>query len=319
MQKKGIIFLLFCGIVLLAGCAEPESETALNSDLIGTVSDINALQQEQGRLVKYTLEVPKGLVNIEIQATVTVPETAVEEGKFEWALPTVEEIEEVFTDGKKMEPDTSEYQENSWRITSTEEGETVTEMGYFITSDTHEGVFQNNSLKSTVDCPYTDENCQDETFADKMQELTEQTESVYEKFGMQVKVKDREIGMDNNQYMANIWGISLLDDVPIIICNYGFADNACFIADDGVSYMSFRGSFTKKNAQEVPVISIDELLCELEKEAEAGAIQAGETITEITLAYCIDYNSQTFYPVWCLYGESNLMQIAVDAQTGEII
>lgn len=120
-KPKRATVLLACGALTLAGCAEPESEievTINSAQAAEYVSDKKTIEKEQGRLVECTFETPENLLNIEIQAVVTVPETAIEEGEFEYSLPSVEQIEEIFTEGEKLEWVSSDDQEEVWGIAS---------------------------------------------------------------------------------------------------------------------------------------------------------------------------------------------------------
>ncbi len=179
--------------------------------------------------------------------------------------------------------------------------------------------FENMSVRDIVDplytTSYTDETCLDEEMANQMQELTEKASSVCEEFGMDVRLWYRDILVENGYYLAGIYMLSLLDSVPLV--SDGFITSYCNLSDEGIAGMSFAGCFTKKNAQEVSVLSIDQLLKILEEKAGAGEIDMGEEITSITLAYHMDFTNGTFYPVWCLYGGT--LDIQVDAQTGEIL
>ncbi len=316
--KKRMIFLLFCGIFLLSGCAEPEQEPVYDSALLEDTSDASALLEEQGRLVQCTFETPEEVwMDLEIDAVVTVPETAVEAGEFEYTLPTVEQIEKLLIDGEKMQPNTADFLEESWLIDS---GDGTGSIYYYIEPVYHMSRFTNMSVRDIVDplytTYYTDETCLDEEMAEQMQELTEKASSVYEAFEMDVRLWYRDIKVENGYYLAGIEMISLLDSVPLVSDDI-FMTSFCNLSDEGIAGMSFAGCFTKKNAQEVSVLSIDQLLKILEEKAGAGEIDMGEEITSITLAYHMDFTNGTFYPVWCLYGGT--LDIQVDAQTGEIL
>lgn len=323
-RRKKIAAGLICGIFAVSGCAVPETEEDMKntyvSEQVEELSDVNNLLEEQGRSVNCTLATPEGLLDIEIQATITIPETTVEEGEFEQTLPSVDQIEDVFTNGEKMEQNTSEELTVTgsleWEIPLDIDGE-LYQMSYLVNQEYHMGRFRNTSIKDMADYPYTEENCPDEVMAEKMQELTQQVENIYEQFGMKVKPWMREIGKEDEQYMAYIIELSIIDDIPLVTSDYGFVTNNCFISEEGVSSITFEGSFMTKNTQEVSVMSIDDLLEVLTVRAESGEIGAGETITEITLAYCLDFESQTFYPVWCLYGDT--VDICINAQTGEVV
>lgn len=318
-KKKRAAVLLICGVLALAGCAEPETENTFESSQVEAALDADNLQEEQGRLVNCTFEIPgeEGF-EIEIQAVVTVPETVIETGEFEQTLPSVEMIEECLTNGEKMIKSTSDDIEDKWEIEADADSGTAYKMSYFIEADAHISHFSNASVKNMADFPYTDETCPNTIMAEKMQSLTVQAENIYEKMGMQVKLWDRDIGVENDRYMAKIKEISLLDGIPLVWRNGNFITSSCFIADDGVSSMTFAGSFTKKNTKGVSVISIDDLLGVISAKVEGGEIVFVEKeITSITLAYCMDFGSQTFYPVWCLCGD--FLDVCINAQTGEVV
>lgn len=316
--KKIIIFLLCCVFSVLSGCSEPETEDSITQVSVQTekMSDLNAQQEEQGRFVRCTFETPEEISkDIEMQAVVSVPESVIEEGEFDQTLPTVEQIEEMFTDGQKMEPDSSDFWNEHWSMEPDENSEYAFKMTYYTTS--RMGHFQNSEAPELASYPYTDETCQDEAMANKMQELTEQAETVYESVGMRVKYSERYIGMDDGKYMVFVTEVSCLDGVPLVWDTYNFVTNGCFIGEGGVSSMTFAGSFAKKNTRKVSVISVNDLLDIVKEKAEAGEFVSGEIITSITLAYYLDYGSHTFYPVWCLSGD--FIEICINAQTGEIV
>lgn len=318
-MKKSIL-LLACMAGILAGCAEPELETVYDSSQTENLSDINILQEEQGRAVNCSFETyGEDVPDVVIQATVTVPETAVIEGEFEYSLPSVEKIEEVLTGGEKMEKGPAEYSTEVWRIKSDDGGNSIDKMQYSVSPDIYHATFFNSLVKCPVNFPYTDENCPDEETARKLQELTDLTISIYEKLGMQVKLFDRSIAKEEGKYVAQVEVVSRIEDVPLVRENYVFVSNLCSIAEDGVESMAFAGSFTPKNTQEVSVISIDQLLKIVEEEAAAGDVEAWKTITGITLAYCVDYDTRTFYPVWCLSDNIYGADICINAQTGEVV
>lgn len=319
--KKSIL-LLACMAGILAGCAEPELETVDNSAQTEkeNLSDINVLQEEQGRVVNCSFETyGEDVPDVVIQATVTVPETVVKEGEFEYSLPSVEKIEEVLTGGEKMEKGPAEYSTEVWRIKSDDGGDSMDEMRYSVSLGIYHASFSNNLVKDTANFPYTDENCPDEETTRKLQELTDQTISIYEKLGMSVKLSNRCIAKEDGRYSANVEVISQIEDVLLIKESYSFVTGGCFIAEDGVSSMEFAGNFTPKNTKEVSVISIDQLLKIVEEKAAVGDVEAWKTITGITLAYCVDYDTRTFYPVWCLSDNIYWADICINAQTGEVV
>lgn len=321
-KKKRAAVLLICGVLTLAGCAEPEKETGENfrSEQVEEVTDTNKLLEDQGRFVECTLQTPEELPDIEIQATVTIPETVIEKGEFEQTLPSVEQIEELLTDGEKMvRDDTDEFLE-SWRIDPDAGSEAAYKMIYSLNPDAHLGHFQNSSVENTVGTLYTEETCPDEETAENMRELTERALAIYEKAGMQIELLDRDIETQNDRCMACVTVKSLMDDVQLVREDYQFVTSSCFIAEEGVSSMTFSGSFVKKNTREVSVMSIDDLLQVLEDEAELGNLNVQGIITEITLAYCVDDDAKTFYPVWYLHGSNGEMsEVCIDARTGKIV
>ncbi len=155
--------------------------------------------------------------DIEIQATVTVPETIVETGEFEYSLPSVELIEEVFTNGEKMEKDVSDaWNDTSWCILSEKDGESTYKKYYHVDLPHHYAMFADQTIQNVVGESYTDETCPDETTAGKMQELTEQAISFFEKSGMDFRFLDRSIEIENGRYMADVDVVSVIDDIPLV-------------------------------------------------------------------------------------------------------
>lgn len=316
-----VLILSACIMFSLTSCAEPETaepEHAFISAESENVSNVNALQEDQGRFVRFTVETPEDVYkNLEIQATVTVPETTVVEGEFEHSVPPVELIEEMLTGGEKMEPDQSDIWNERWRIEADEGSEYAFKMIYSINSNERMGHFQNTSVKDLANYPYTEQTCPDEEMAEKLQELTDQANAIYKKAGMQVRLGYREIGIDGNRYFANIEMISLIDNIPLVEENYKYISSGCFLGEDGVSSMAFAGSFIPENTKEVSIISVDELLEIVKEKAEAGELIPSEPVTSIELAYYVQFDPNVFYPVWCLSG--NLAEFCIDAQTGEIV
>lgn len=313
-----MIYLFLCGLLTLVGCAEPE--TVDSSVQVEATADKSALQEEQGRFINYTLKTSgKDIQDIEIRAIVTIPENQIEEGIVKQELPSVQQIENVFTNGDTMERSSAADLPDEWFLSADKDSGMAYRMHYLVQPDAHMGFFQNAEVKDAADYPYSDENCSDESMAQEMQNLTDEAIGLYQKFGMNVRLSDRYITAEENRYMAMVETISVLDGVPIVWNNGIFATNTCFLSEDGVSSMSFTGKFTKENTQNVTVISIDQLLHNLEEKAESGEIQASEPITDIILAYYVDYDTWKFFPIWCLYGESNSVQIGINAQTGETV
>lgn len=310
------MMLCLCGLLLFPGCAKPETEQTDISVTAG--SDTSALEEEQGRSVSEMIEIPgQDDGGLEIQATVTVPEHAVQAGTVKHHTPSVYEIEKVFTNGKKMSKD-PDGGENSWMIQDSDKKDAF-QMSYSIMSDSGMSRFENVTVKDCSDYPYTDINCPDEKMSNAMNSLSDQTIGLYRKFGMQVQLSNQEINQVDGEYRAHIQALSLLDQVPVVWNTGVFAENGCFLSEKGVSSMSFCGSFEKAQAEDVSVISVDQLLRVLRQMAEDGNLDAGGQISDIRLLYYVDCDTWKFYPIWCLLDADGAIQTGIDAQTGKLV
>ena len=310
MKRKVMLFCL-CGLLLLSGCAKPESEDL--SAQLSAESDASSLQEEQGRVVRTAFEIPGEDQDFTIQATVTVPEHAVEAGTVQHTLPTIREIEQEFLAGEKMQK-VSDMEEDTWMLYG--KNKNTFRRCYSVDINNRGGSFQNTEVKDVSDYPYSEETCTDTKMSDALQSLKKQALALYQKFGMKVKASGDLIAKEKDSYLADIQVYSLLEDTPVVWGTGQFATDGCFLSDEGVSSMTFCGTFTKSQGKEVSVISVDQLLNVLRQKAEDGELESGSTITNIQLAYYVDYDTWEFYPVWVLTDADQTIVESINAQTG---
>lgn len=321
MWKRRAACLLFCGIFLLSACAEPEiNQVSAEEESINKVAD-DQLKNEQNRFVECTFEIPKDAPgdDIHIAAYVTIPEHVVEQGDYEQSMISAEQIEDILLDGQKMEKIEGVSTQEEWQIASEPGSDKAFKINYMIDRGIQKSFFSDTSVRELTDFEYTKSNCPTQEMEEQLEYLTNEAQDVFMRLGMNTKILEATIGGESGYYTANILAVPCMDDIMLVNPQIGFVDNACFISTDGINSMQMHGIYQKKNAQEVTVMSVDNMLQIVKEKAENGEIMGWNdtTYTDITLAYYLD--SGTFYPVWYIYSGSGFgAHICINAQTGKL-
>ena len=323
-RKITIIILISLIAGMISACGKPESDPA--SVQAESFSQITGpqLQKDQGRRIECMFAIPdknEDSSDIQIAASVSVPESEIVQGDYEQTMISADQIETILLDGQKMDFVKKQYSEEVWQIASDPGSDKAFKINYTIDSGIKKSSYDNTSVPNIADIEYTKDQCPTLEMKDQLDILSEKATDVPSQLGITSKLLKATIGEEHGYYMANIISVPCLEDVPLVEPEFGFVKDYYFISNDGVSSMQIHGSYSKKNEKKVSVMSVDDMLKIVEEKAENGEIPGWNdvTYTDITLAYYLDSGTNRFYPVWYLSSNACDVYICINAQTGALM
>lgn len=323
-RKVTIIILISLIAGMISACGKPESEhTSAQAESFSQITGPQ-LQEDQGRRIACTFAIPdknEDSSDIQIAASVSVPESEIVQGNYEQTMISADQIETILLGGQKMDFVQKQYSEEVWQIASDPGSDKAFKINYRIDNGIKKSFYDNTSIQNIADVQYTKDNAPTQEVKDQLDILSEKATDVSSQLGITSKLLKATIGEEHGYYMVNVISVPCLEDVPLVEPEFGFVKDSYFISNDGVSSMQIHGSYSKKNEKKVSVMSVDDMLKIVEEKAANGEIPGWNdvTYTDITLAYYLDSGTNRFYPVWYLSSNSCDVYICINAQTGELI
>lgn len=159
-----------------------------------------------------------------------------------------------------------------------------------------------------------------EQFVDNM---SAQCQQLFTNLGIEAQVGDiwLETGASND--CCTVFLNTLVDGLPLIHTNQ-FLQSSVRIGIPGINNINFAGLFEVNQAEEVSILSIDEIMEVVRQGVEGNTINTyTEPIEDVRLAYMVNTETMEFYPVWCFCARVSgmdviLPRLGINAQTGQV-
>lgn len=338
-MRRGLFVLIVC---LLTACASPEANTMFEIEQSKTSSGVagEALSEEErikiesdnGRHITQIVEGNDSF--IEIDADVDVASGQLCKGKVEITFPTIEEIENLFAEGQKMElyidPEYGEMP-NEWRLYSGTPGaDAEYTLSYYLAGD--HAAYSDRSIK-TIPSGNTDiKTRQEYEYTEEEKRLFEESKS--EAYGILDALQVESIPFSgkieefDDIYVSYVSTVSSLGGIATVRDDYHFISNTVTVNEDGIEDIQFGGSFSMGESEEVRILSLDEIIDIFSKKVNDGDIylyNENFIVKRIGLYYYIDYENGRFLPVWCFCASwpedqnSIFPCVCLNAETGGFI
>lgn len=317
MRTKYLLLNILIVVLLVSGCAKPETNNTTNSTILTETQDqAYNVAMEQGRHIEKDFKVKDS--NIKIDAQVIVTTDSVQQGKLELKNPSLEKIQELF--------------EIKYPLEQTDQGyEKFTDDGYqgFYVDEDNTFYYQ-NSYASTGHL--NAENITSENFTEQeksvISKYAEDASKCLKNIGESTEIQSQELEKSGEYYTGELLYYESVGDVPLIESINGqksFLETHIEMTSLGIEILQINGGLWQmKEATPANVISVDQLLEIVDKAADEGTISLwpDTQVNKIQLLYYLDSKSGDFYPVWCLIQDIDGMEqieVCIHAVTGEVV
>ncbi len=323
---KSISILLILGL-LFNGCAKRENDNNYNEDY-EKVDTINILEWNDKKINKY---IGKNNDGISIDAVVYVYSNKLYTGRVLKSMPTVEDMENVVLDGKKM---VEEHTENDLFDDNNNINGKKIDSYYALyekNNDELKAMFSNNELEGSI--VFSDYKKYHFEFDDKKAtyldasnyDMVHYENETLDALHMNVKPFKFYEGIENNNKINEIRFLNMLDDIPFLNSNLGLDYTTIRKVGSNIAEIRYAPNleFINEKKGVNQVLSPEAIIEIINNEYKNGNISVSNdwVIDRITLGY-IETKDENVIPVWIFTSNflgDEIVTYAFDAVTGKIV
>lgn len=325
---SSIVFLC-----LLCGCATAEMDTKTTDQSRQGSNSLEDLSSDDERHISESYGDTE--YSLKLDASISIPNSRIQTGTFQIRSIDVSLIEKFLCDGEKLSrlehKDADDDEKEVAYVSDT--NEVKNDLDYDLLYVEYNDIagaagFTNFRLDKVLSGTgfievglesYTDEQGE---FVNSMEKLCQQ---LFVNLGLEANIECSYL-LDGDKEDCCVIGMnSLIDGIPLIM-DHKFVQSSVRIGNPGVNSVAFQGLYEVSKAEDVTILSIDEVLGIIKKGVEDKQINSyKETMNTIRLAYMVAIENDiiSFYPVWafCSYydgGDTLLPRLCINAQNGDI-
>lgn len=318
-------------LCLLCGCATAEMDTKAADQSRQGSNSLEDLSSDDERHISETYGDTE--YSLKLDASISIPNSRIQAGTFQIRSIDVSLIEKFLCGGEKLSRLEHEEDDEIEVAYVSDTNEVKNDLDYdLLYAEYHDFAgaagFANFRLDKVLSGTgfievalesYTDDQ---KKFVDAMESLCQQ---LFVNLGLEANIEGSNLLGGDKEDCCVIRMNSLIDGIPLIM-DHKFVQSSIRIGDPGVNSVAFQGLYEVSKAEDVTILSIDEVLGIIKKGVEDRQINSyKETMNSIRLAYMVSIENDviSFYPVWafCSYydgGDTLLPRLCINAQNGEI-